>query len=64
MKAKKYQVRDTESGKVHDWNLSQILSEINRDRSDSWTPYTKKDWREGWNHFVEGECFVLVGQNQ
>ena len=64
MKNKTYRVRDTENRKIHTWSLSKIVSEINRDRIDFWIPYTKKDWREGWNHFVEGERFVLVESNQ
>jgi len=58
---KQYRIQDTESGKVFRWNLDEIISEINRDRSPSWKPYTKRDWREGWDHFVEGECFNLLG---
>lgn len=27
--------------------VGAILAEINRDRSADWTPYTRRDWREG-----------------
>lgn len=27
--------------------VDAILAEINRDRSADWTPYTRRDWREG-----------------
>ena len=41
------------------------MNEINRDRSDQWTPYNSKDWKEGWKHFVEEDEFCnlkMVGK--
>jgi hypothetical protein len=56
----KYKIKDTESGKIHLWSVDQIVEEINRDRSEAWKPYNQTDWKEGWNHWVEGECFEIV----
>ena len=56
----KYKVKDVESGKIHLWSVDQIVEEINRDRSGTWKPYNRTDWKEGWNHWVEGECFEIV----
>jgi hypothetical protein len=58
---KTYRIKDTESGKISRWSIPRIIKEINRDRSGDWIPYNKKDWEEGWLHFVEGECYELIG---
>lgn len=34
-------------------NVKAILKEINRDRSAGWSPYNKKDWKEGLQEFTE-----------
>ena len=33
--------------------LNEILYEINRDRSEHWTPYDASDWREGLFEWTE-----------
>ena len=53
-------VRDLETGKNLIWTLTQVLEEINRDRSKDWTDYDVSDWREGWREWVEGDYFTLV----
>lgn len=35
------------AGHIELWTMAQILDEINRDRSADWTPYGKRDWKEG-----------------
>ena len=49
-----------EDERFEEWTLEEILEEINRDRSDAWTDYDENDWREGWNHWVEGEFYSLI----
>ena len=49
----RYIVRDTQTGEKFVWDLTQVLEEINRDRSPDWTPYTKDDWNQGWDNFVD-----------
>ena len=51
-------VRDVETRKVLTWTLNQVLEEINRDRSEDWTDYDASDWREGWEHWVEGDGYL------
>mgnify|MGYP000486364344 FL=1 len=46
--------------RIEEWTLEDILEEINRDRSNEWTPYDETDWKEGWNEWVEGEFYSLV----
>jgi len=58
----KYKVRDMENGKEYIWSIKQMISEINRDRSDTWLPYDASDWMEGWKHWVEGEAFEIVSR--
>jgi hypothetical protein len=58
----KYKVRDMESGREYIWSIRQMISEINRDRSDTWLPYDASDWMEGWKHWVEGEAFEIVSR--
>lgn len=40
------------NGKIFVMKLSEILQEINRDRSDDWTDYNISDWREGLSEFT------------
>jgi hypothetical protein len=57
---KTYKIKEIETGEVHDWTLSQILEEINRDRSDEWSAYDESDWREGWRVWCEGDFYHLI----
>lgn len=50
---KTYKVKDNYNGNIQEWTLEQILEEINEGHSDEWTPYNEKDWREGWNEWIE-----------
>lgn len=34
-------------------DVSEILKEINRDRSDQWEEYNECDWKEGLEEFTE-----------
>ena len=36
-------------------NIQEILEEINRDRSENWSNYTKHDYKEGLKEFTEYE---------
>ena len=60
MNSDKIKIRDLETGKNFIWTLTQVLEEINRDRSEDWTDYDVSDWREGWREWVEGDYFTLV----
>ena len=54
-------VRDTETGNIFTWTLTQVLEEINRDRSEDWTDYDTSDWCEGWRDWVQDDgYFELV----
>ena len=53
-------IKDKHTGKVSEWSIDDILYEINRDTSDSWSAYTMEDWKEGWYEWVEGEYFELI----
>jgi len=53
-----YKIKDIETGKVFIWTLTEVLEEINRDRSEDWTDYDVSDWREGWEHWVEGDGYL------
>jgi len=55
-----YKILYIEENVVHEWTLEEILSEINRDRSDKWTDYDETDWREGWDEWIEGEFYKLL----
>jgi len=60
---KRYILQDVETGKLKAWTLKSILREINRDRSNEYTPYNHTDWKEGWfNMGVEGDIYNLIGE--
>ena len=46
------------------WIMSDVLKEINRDRSEGWTNYNKKDWLEGWNEWIETDEFYSIYNNK
>ena len=50
-------------GKVENWSIEKILSEINRDRSELWTPYNSSDWREGWAEWVQHDGYYWIDPN-
>jgi hypothetical protein len=58
---RKFTLRNVETGRIHRWSLPTILREINRDRSGEWTPYNRRDWKEGLAEFTE---FRLVGRGR
>jgi hypothetical protein len=60
MKQKVIKVKSKETGKIMLWTLSDILNEINRDRSNHWTDYNKNDWLDGWNDWIEEDNFYTI----
>jgi len=42
-----YTLKHKATGDIVHWTVTQILKEINRDRSDDWEPYNITDWRDG-----------------
>ena len=59
-----YSILDINTGEILNWSLDKILEVINRDRSEEWIPYDKTDWREGWDEFVDGDLYQLIGENK
>lgn len=54
-----YKLLNTENGETIVMSISDIIEDINRDRSDEWTPYDKTDWKEGLEEFTE---YTLIGE--
>ena len=40
--------------------MKDVLEEINRDRSDTWSEYNETDWKEGWEHWIEGDGYYTM----
>ena len=57
---KTYKLKQIDTEEVTEWTVKDILEEINRDRSDDWSPYDESDWREGWHEWCEGSFYTLV----
>ena len=53
--AKKITIQDLMSKEIRECSIDEILKIINRDRSEKWTDYNKKDWKEGWYEWCEGD---------
>tara|TARA_R100000935_G_scaffold50459_1_gene76359 strand:- start:39 stop:461 length:423 start_codon:yes stop_codon:yes gene_type:complete len=53
-------VKDCETGEILTWTLTQVLGEINRDRSEDWTDYNASDWCEGWYEWVDGNGYFKL----
>jgi hypothetical protein len=53
----RHKIINTETKEVFNWTIEQILEEINRDRSEEWTPYDKSDWIEGLEEWTEYELY-------
>lgn len=43
----KLKFRNRVYGNIEEWNIHEVLEEINRDRSEEWTDYDESDWLEG-----------------
>ena len=56
-----FQILNLATQETFTWTLTEILKEINRDRSEEWTDYNSEDWREGWDYWVEGEYYSMEG---
>lgn len=57
----KYKIKNIDKNAVEEWTASQMLDEINRDRSDEWTPYCETDdILEAWHAWVESEGFYSL----
>ena len=52
---KKYVLKNVWTNEIVTVMLSEILEEINRDRSDQWQDYDENDWKEGLDSFTEFE---------
>ena len=39
--------------------VSDMINEVNRGRSNDWTPYNHRDFMTGWWEFVEEETIYL-----
>ena len=57
---KKIILKEVETGLLSRWTVTDLLEEINRDRSEGWEPYIVEDWREGWDAWCEGETWVII----
>jgi len=60
---KTYKIKDNtdfDNPIIKEWTIDEIVEEINRDRSDDWVKFTKKDWLVGWIEWVEGEFLELL----
>lgn len=58
----KFLMCDLETRETFIWTLEELLTEVNRDRSEKWTDYDETDWAEGWNEWCEGEFYSLIRQ--
>jgi hypothetical protein len=59
---KRFNIQDISTGKVYQWTISRILREVNRDHSKDWMSYNRRDWREGWDEWCEGDYYKLLGE--
>lgn len=57
----KYKIKNIDKNTVEEWTASQMLNEINRERSDEWTPYSETDdVVAAWTAWVEEEGFYSL----
>jgi hypothetical protein len=54
------EVREIHTGKHFAMTVTDLLTEINRDRSDQWTPYNLTDWEQGWYEWCDGDYYEIV----
>jgi len=57
-------IRCKETGNIMTWTITDVLNEINRDRSSGWIDYNKNDWLEGWNEWIETDDFYSIYNNK
>lgn len=61
---KKYKIIDNEEDCISHWTATEVLAEINRERSDEWTAYDESDdLVEAFKHWVEPEeRYQMLGE--
>lgn len=57
IETKKIKFINVETGLIKQFTLSQMLYEINRDRSKDWQNYDLIDWKEGMEVFTEWRLY-------
>jgi len=57
-------IRCKETGNIMKWTMTDVLNEINRNRSSGWIDYNKTDWVEGWNEWIETDDFYSIYNNK
>lgn len=58
--SKRFILKEVETESQFDWNIYDLLEEINRDRSEQWSDYDESDWEEGWFSWCEGDIYTLI----
>ena len=53
-KRREIQITNIETEEMKVWKVSEILAELNNDRSDDWEDYGLSDWQKGWEEW-QGE---------
>ena len=56
----KIKLKDTEFDELVTMTLQEVIDDINRDRSDSWTDYDESDWVEGLSEFTYYEIEEII----
>ena len=53
-------VLNVKTSKVEQHSVNWLLAELNRNRPASWIKFTKKDWRIGWEIYIDKRQYILV----
>lgn len=55
-----FTVLDKHSDEILEWEILDVLNEINRDRLADWIDYSKDDWFDGWWNWCEDDDYVIL----
>lgn len=56
----KFKVRNINTGETLQWDLHEVIDEVNWQRGGAFDRYDKTNWFDGWSKYVEGNSYTML----
>lgn len=56
----KFKVRNINTGESLQWDLHEVIDEVNWQHGESFDRYDKTNWFDGWSRHVEGNSYAMI----
>lgn len=57
-------VLNVKTGVTESHHVEWFLRELNHHRNDDWIPFTAKDWRNGWEAYIDKRQYKLINKGE